>query len=347
MRYLVRAVFTALTRACNIRLENMHTQLVDGGVYDEYDDSLEWSSGSECGSVAAPSPCTVLLSDIEPPVFEFHSQRCAHVLTRFGLMSGLVNHDLKKQGWAGDHGTVFDAQGFIAATFYALFVVFEEMGLQPKLSKMQEQACVCACLTLALKFTRRSALWAMPACGLGCDPRRVKLGNVFRILYERGIYSEESLHTLVENWESFLLRSSLSLFRCCTANAAALAELRLYQRFRDDPDTKRVSVLRDVASFLFLGLNVGGSDLLKMTTSVDLNIVLTTAIATAAIAVEDLTKYFLSEPESFLAMRIIREVFDSPRCHQLLTQARAAETIGFLFQDSNIQRAVRMLGRVH
>jgi len=318
-------------------------------VEDEYD--LEWESSleeSECGNVAAPSPCTVILTDLtleESPVFDLQSQKCAHVLTKFRVLCGLVNHDLKEQGWTGNHGIAFDAQGVLAATFHAMFVVFEEMGLQPKLSTLQEQACVCACLALVMKFTRRSALWAVPVCGRYCDPQRVKLGNVFRMLYERGYYNEESLHTLVESWESFLLRSSLSLFQCCTANAAALAELGLYQRFRDD--TKRVSVLRDIASFLFLGLNVGGSDLLKMTTSDDLNIVLTTGISTAAIALEDLTKYFLNEPARVLAMRVIDEVFESPQCQTLLTEARGAETIGFLFQDSNRHRAVRVLRRVH
>jgi len=355
----VRSVFTALTRVCNSRLVDMPV----GGencvkfvnVSEDIDDdvSLEWESSpdvSERGNVAVPSPCTVLLSDLtlqpnDPLVFELHSQKCAHVFTKFGVMSGLVNHDLKEHGWTGDHGAAFDPQGVLAATFNVMFTVFEKMSLQSKLSEIQEQACMCACLSLTMKFTRRSALLAVPIFALDCDPRRVKLGHVFGVLHERGLYNEESLHTLVENWEGFLMRSSLNLFRCCTANAAALAELRLYERFRDDPDTKRVIVLRDIASFLFLGLNVGGSELLNMTTSIGRNTVLTTGLATAAIAMEDLTKYALSEPDNVLAIQIIREVSVSPQCRKLLKHARRAKTIGSLFQDSNLNRAVRALGR--
>lgn len=347
MRDLVRAVFTALTRVCNSRLVEMHVG--DENWTNLVNVSKDVPDVSDRETVSVPSPCTVVISDLtlqsnDSPVFEFHSQKCTHVFTKFCVLSGLVNHDLERNGWAGDHGTAFDPQGVLASTFHVMFTVFEQMGLQPKLSEIHEQACMCACLALAMKFTRRSALLAVPSFALNCDPRRVKLGHVFGVLHERGRYNEESLHTLVENWESFIIRSSLNLFRCCTANAAALAELRLYERFRDDPDTKRVTVLRDIASFLFIGLNVGGSELLKMTTSIGRNIVLTTGLATAAVAMEDLTKYTLSEPEKVLAMRIIREVSESPQCHKLLADARRAKTIGFLFQDSNLNRAVRALG---
>jgi len=321
-------------------------------VSEDIDDvSLEWESSpdhAEPGNVAIPSPCTVVISGLtlqtnDTPMFEFHYRECTRVFLKFGMMSGLVNHDLTKHGWTGDHGNVFDPQGVLAATFQTIFMVFEHLLFETKLTEIHEQACVCACLTLAMKFTRRSAMWAVPNYALDCDPRRVKLGHVFSIIYERGVYNEESMHTLIENWEGVLLRSSLNLFWCCVHNAAALAELTLYERFRTDPDTKRVTVLRDVASFLFLGLHVGGLQLVEMTKCINQNIVLARALATAAIAIEDFSRYRLDEPEAALAVRVIDEVLQSPQCGNLMTQAQKADTIGFLFGPVNMRRAIRVL----
>jgi len=328
MRELVRSMFCALTQACDSR-RHAHTLIS----LDEDDVSIEWN-------VAVPSPCTVLSTP--QARFEFHSKMCNRILLRYGPLSGLLNHDLTKNGWGGDHGVVFDPQNVIAASFQILFIVFEQLMIDQKMSEIHENACSCACVTLAMKFTRRSALCAIPTYVIDCDPQCVKLGNVFRTLFDRFGYNEQTLHTLVEQFEGLLLQSQLSVFGCCTSNAAALAELSLYDRCKGD--TARFSILRDVASFLFVGLHVGGSDVLEMTKSVDLNVILGSALSTAAMAIVATSRQQLGNPgDAELAARVIGSVLTSHLCSSIVTQAQRAEKIGALFQHLNLKRAISIL----
>ena len=304
------------------------------------------------------SPCTVVCTVDLPvlqtnhlPHFGHHSEICTHLLTRFDLLQGLVNHDLFANGWKGDIGSVFDPIGVLSTAFQTLFTIFQHINVG-RMDAMHERACICACLTTSMKFLRRSAMLSVPTWSADNNPMNVKLGHVYVALFQRGSFTEETMHTLVERWEAAILTSQINVFWCAMANAATIAEFELERWLSletgksDVAGDERIYLLRNISTLLFLSLHVSGSDLLDLAKSDNLNAMLGRSLAMGARAIEAPESFAFEEcdvVEATTAAAVISGLIDSPQCESMLAKGRCAPGIGVVLSNENLRRSIEKL----
>ena len=311
----------------------------------EYDDDTRPVSTSPCTVICTTDFPPPALQTKHVPYFCHHSEICTHLLTKFELFQGLVNHDLLASGWKGDIGCVFDPVGVLATTFQVLFILFQHIIVDATLDAIQERVCICACLTTSMKFLRRSAMYSVP-----------KWGHVYLGLFPRGALSDETMHTLVERWEVEILKSQINLLSCAMANAASIAEFELERWLSSETGNsdvatdERIYLLRNISTFLFLSLHVSGSDLLDMAKSETSNALLGRSLALAARAIGEPTSIAFDEgdaEETTTAAAVVSGLIDSPQCKSMLAQGRSAQFSGQFLSHKNLRRSIKKLDKLH